>query len=173
MGETMIEKVGIFRTGDQLEEAVEQLMALLAECDRAILRSKVPGMNPELSFALRLKNMLRLAVVTAKGALARTESRGAHYRTDYPLRDDANWLNRTLVRWPTGSSEPEFAYEPVGPIDVPPGFRGYGRDDHLDMKMSVDQYNREVFAQQAKEGRLDSREPAGSRVRWGAWREQL
>ena len=53
-----------------------------------MLRSKVPGMNPELSFALRLRNMLRLALVTAKGAQLRTESRGAHYRSDYPLRND-------------------------------------------------------------------------------------
>ncbi len=173
MGEIMIEKVGIFRTGDQLQEAVDRLSSLLADCDRAVLRSKVPGMNPELSFALRLKNMLRLALVTAIGALARTESRGAHYRTDYPLRDDANWLNRTLVRWPDSASEPEFAYEPVGPIDMPPGYRGYGSDDRIDMKMSVDQYNKDVFAQQSREGRLESREPAGSRIRWGEWQQHV
>ncbi|MBT8078101.1 MAG: fumarate reductase flavoprotein subunit [Gammaproteobacteria bacterium] len=173
MGETMIDKVGIFRSGDQLQEAVDRLLSLLADCDRAVLRSKVPGMNPELSFALRLKNMLRLAVVTAMGALARTESRGAHYRTDYPLRNDTNWLNRTLVRWPESASEPEFTYEPVGPIDVPPGFRGYGRDDQLEMEVSVDQYNKDVFVRQATEGRLESREPAGSRVRWGEWQEHV
>ena len=51
-----------------------------------MLRTKVPGMNPELSFALRLQGMAKLALVTAMGALARTESRGAHYRTDFPTR---------------------------------------------------------------------------------------
>ena len=56
-------------------------------------------MNPELTFALRLKGMLRLAMTVARGAAARTESRGAHFRTDFPLRNDRDWLNRTLVRW--------------------------------------------------------------------------
>jgi fumarate reductase flavoprotein subunit len=99
MAEIMIDKVGIFRTHDELTEAVSELKQLLVKCDQAVLRSKVPGMNPELSFALRLKGMLRLALVTAMGALARTESRGAHYRTDYPKRDYKQWLSRTLVLW--------------------------------------------------------------------------
>lgn len=171
MGETMIRKVGIFRSGDQLEEGVDELRRLLGDCDRAVLRSKGPGANPELSFALRLKNMLRLAFVTAMGALARTESRGAHFRTDYTSRDDADWLNRTLVRWPEDADEPVFSYEPVGPIDVPPGYRGYGRDERIEMQRSVDQYNKDVFEQQSRKGRLESREPDGSGVRWGDWEE--
>ena len=89
MGEVMIRDVGIFRTEAELRRGVDELQTLLAQSDNMALKSKVPGMNPELSFALRLQGMLRLALVTAMGALARTESRGAHYRTDYPLRDDA------------------------------------------------------------------------------------
>ncbi len=170
MGETMMNKVGIFRTGDELVEAVDDLNALLVDCDRAVLRSKVPGMNPELSFALRLKNMLRLAFVTAKGALVRTESRGAHYRSDYPLRNDAEWLNRTLVRWAPDAAEPEFSYEPVGEIDLPPGHRGYGRDDRVEMRESVEQYNSGVYDRQAEHGRLETSEAPGSRIRWGEWR---
>ncbi|MDH3533860.1 MAG: fumarate reductase flavoprotein subunit, partial [Gammaproteobacteria bacterium] len=145
MGETMMNKVGIFRTGDELAQAVDEIAALLADCDKAVLRSKVPGMNPELTFALRLKGMLRLALVTAKGALLRTESRGAHYRSDYPLRDDAEWLNRTLVRWAADGPEPEFSYEPVGEIDLPPGHRGYGSDERIEMRQSIEQYNSDAY----------------------------
>ncbi len=172
MAETMINRVGIFRNGDELSTAVEELRALLQDCDKAVLRSKVPGMNPELSFALRLKNMLRLAFVTAKGALARTESRGAHCRTDHPLRDDENWLNRTLVRWPDDAPEPTFSYEPVGLIDLPPGHRGYGSDERIEMSKSVKEHNDGVEAEQIAHGRTTSKDPFGSRVVWGAWEDE-
>ncbi|MDH3804145.1 MAG: fumarate reductase flavoprotein subunit [Gammaproteobacteria bacterium] len=173
MGETMMSKVGIFRTGDELAQAVDEISALLVDCDKAVLRSKVPGMNPELTFALRLKGMLRLALVTAKGALLRTESRGAHYRSDYPQRNDAEWLNRTLVRWAADGPEPEFSYEPVGEIDLPPGHRGYGSDDRIEMRQDIEQYNSDAYKQQAEHGRLATKEAPGSRIRWGAWREQV
>ena len=123
MAEVMISKVGIFRTGEELEQAVAELCQLLEDCDRIVLRSKAPGMNPELSFALRIKSMVKLAYITAKGALARTESRGAHFRSDFPLRDDKSWLNRTLARWPEAAAKPDISYEPVGELDVPPGHR--------------------------------------------------
>ena len=171
MAETMIAHVGIFRTEEELGVAVSRLRELLADCDRAVLRSRAPGMNPELSYALRLKGMLRLSLVTAMGALARTESRGAHYRSDHPQRDDANWLSRTLVRWPDGASEPVFSYEPVGMLDLPPGHRGYGRADQLAMSESVDSYNQRVDAEQQQHGRLETEEAPGSRIRWGAWAE--
>ncbi len=172
MAETMIGKVGIFRTQDELAEAVTELEQLLVDCDKAVLTSKVPGMNPELTFALRLKGMLRLALVTAMGALARTESRGAHFRTDFPLRDDAKWLNRTLVRWPEGADKPEFSYEPVGLIDLPPGHRGYGRSERIEMEKTVEKYNEEVVDLQVEHGRLETEESTGSKIHWGEWGEQ-
>jgi len=158
MAEVMISRVGIFRTGVELESAVEELQALLEKCDNIVLRSKVPGMNPELSFALRIKNMVRLSLVTAMGALARTESRGAHYRTDHPLRDDAKWLNRTLVRWSESSQQPDFSYEPVGVLEVPPGHRGYGSDERIEMEQSIEKYNQKVEKLQTAQGKLPTEE---------------
>ena len=105
------------------------------------------------------------------GAQGRTESRGAHFRTDYPLRDDARWLNRTLVRWPQGADEPEFSYEPVGLIDLPPGHRGYGSDERIEMQRSIDDYNSDVAALQEQQGRLSTAESLGQRIRWGEWGE--
>ena len=70
--------------------------------------------------------MLRLATSVAYGALQRTESRGSHYREDYPARDDANWLTRTLARWEPGADLPTLEYEPVEITELPPGDRGYG-----------------------------------------------
>jgi fumarate reductase flavoprotein subunit len=111
-------------------------------------------MNPELTFALRIKNMVRLSLITAMGALARTESRGAHYRSDYPLRDDAQWLNRTLARWPSSSNAPEIGYEPVGVLDVPPGHRGYGSDERIEMEQTIEDYNQGVEQAQSEQGKL-------------------
>ena len=154
MAEIMISKVGIFRTGEELEQAVAELGQLHEDCDRIVLRSRAPGMNPELSFALRIKNMVRLAYVTAKGALARTESRGAHFRSDFPLRDDKNWLNRTLARWSDAAAEPDFSYEPVGELDLAPGHRGYGADERIEMDVPVADYNRRVEEGQRAAGKL-------------------
>ncbi len=169
MGEVMMHKVGIFRVASELEEAVSELGQLLEDCDKAVLRCKDPGVNPELSFALRLKGMLRMAMTVAMGAEARTESRGAHFRTDFPLRNDREWLNRTLVRWGADESAPRFAYEPTGLIDLPPGHRGYGSDERIEMQQSVEDYNETVVAEQARHGRLDSTEVMGSRLDRGAW----
>jgi fumarate reductase flavoprotein subunit len=171
IGEIMINKVGIFRTGSDLAEAVEELRALHDEVDRAVLGCKDPGVNPELSFALRLKGMARLALVTAMGASARTESRGAHCRVDFPDRDDANWLNRTLVRWGREDSDPDFEYEPVGLLDLPPGHRGYGKASHVEMTDTLDDYNGAVIDEQRRHGMRDPGQPVGSELKPGAWRD--
>jgi fumarate reductase flavoprotein subunit len=170
MGEVMIGKVGIFRSGDALEEAVAELGGLLAACDKAVLRCKDPGMNPELTFALRLPGMLRLALTVATGALAREESRGAHSRIDFPLRDDKKWLNRTLARWTDGANMPSLSYEPVGLLDLPPGHRGYGSSERIEMVATIEQYNAEVGDAQKQQGRRDSVEPMGSELPRGAWK---
>jgi fumarate reductase flavoprotein subunit len=170
MGETMMHKVGIFRTGEELTEAVSALGQLLDEVDHAVLRCKDPGVNPELAFALRIKGMLRLAMTVARGALARTESRGAHFRTDYPLRNDRDWLSRTLVRWAADANEPDFSYEPTGIIDLPPGYRGYGADERIEMTDTLEDHNASVLNEQRGHGRLETTEDMGTRLERGAWR---
>ena len=169
LAEVMIGKLGVFRTGSELEEAVTEIRGLLHEADRAVLRSRAPGMNPELTFALRIKGMLKLGLITAEGALARTESRGAHSRTDFPLRNDRDWLKRTLARWPRDAEGPELSYEPVGLLDLPPGHRGYGADARIEMERSLGDYNAGVVAAQAAEGRRETRETMGTRLKPGAW----
>lgn len=135
MQQIMTDKVGIFREGDRLGEAVSDLQRLLERSRGIGLRRQVRGNNPELVAAYRLEKMLKLALCVSSGALARTESRGAHYRRDYPRRDDANWLCRTLAQWPAGdATAPELHYEPldVMRMELPPGWRGYGARDHVE-----------------------------------------
>jgi fumarate reductase flavoprotein subunit len=126
MEETLMDKVGIFRTGEALEAAVASLRDLYRRTADIRLLSSGLGPNPELFAALRLPGMLRLALCITYGALKRTESRGSHYREDYPHRDDENWLKRTLAYWPEEGDLPRLEYEPVKIIDLPPGDRGYG-----------------------------------------------
>jgi fumarate reductase flavoprotein subunit len=67
--------------------------------------------------------------------LLRTESRGAHYREDYPQRNDHDWLKRTLAAWENASDDlPTIRYEDiaVSDMELPPGFRGYGTRNHID-----------------------------------------
>jgi fumarate reductase flavoprotein subunit len=131
----MTAKVGIFRTGQALEEAVQGLQQLLVRSRNIGLRYKARGANPELVTAYRVQKMLKLALCVAYGALTRTESRGAHFREDFPRRNDAEWLNRTLATWKSETDTlPALTYEPldVMTMELPPGWRGYGARDHID-----------------------------------------
>jgi fumarate reductase flavoprotein subunit len=135
MQQIMTDKVGIFRTGADLEEAVHRLQALLARSRNIGLRGHADGPNPELVTAYRTQKMLKVALCIATGALARTESRGAHFREDFPRRDDAHWLKRTLATWKAPSDTlPCLAYEPLDVLsmELPPGWRGYGARDYVD-----------------------------------------
>jgi len=126
MEDTLLNNVGIFRTGEALEEAVSTLQDLYRRSANIRLSSSGLGPNPELYAALRLPGTLRLALCIAQGAVQRTESRGSHYREDYPQRDDENWLSRTLAYWPPGAEMPKIEYEAVKITELPPGDRGYG-----------------------------------------------
>ncbi len=135
MQNLMTDKVGIFRDGPELEAAVSELTALYQRSLRIGLKSQARGANPELDAAYRAQMMTKLALCVASGALARTESRGAHYRRDFPRRNDRDWLNRTLARWPGVDAEaPELRYEmlDVKQMELPPGWRGYGERNHID-----------------------------------------
>ncbi|MCU8089446.1 fumarate reductase flavoprotein subunit [Shewanella sp. SM21] len=129
MQRIMMDYVGIFRNGPELEKAVAELKVLLERSRKLGLKCKKRHANPELVEALRVKRMLKVALTVACGAAARTESRGAHAREDYPQRNDRDWLNRTLASWPDPDAlEPVLNYEAldVMKMELPPGYRGYG-----------------------------------------------
>ncbi len=135
MQDLMTAKVGIFRTGEDLAAAVEGLQALLRRSRNIGLRYRARGANPELVAAYRVQKMLKLALCVAYGALTRTESRGAHFRQDFPRRNDEQWLKRTLATWQSPDDTlPSLAYESIDvmQMELPPGWRGYGTKDYVD-----------------------------------------
>jgi fumarate reductase flavoprotein subunit len=135
MQDLMTAKVGIFRRGEDLQAAVDELQQLLQKSRNIGLSDKARGANPELVTAYRVQKMLKVALCIAYGALVRTESRGAHFRQDFPRRNDAEWLKRTLATWKGDADTlPSLAWEAldVGAMELPPGWRGYGAKDYVD-----------------------------------------
>jgi len=127
MEQALMGDVRIFRHGDSLQEGVNTLGDLLERAGNLALQAPEGGASsPELTAALRLPGMLRLALSIAYGALQRKESRGSHFREDFPQRDDENWLKRTLAYWADGSALPRLEYEGITITELPPGDRGYG-----------------------------------------------
>ncbi|AXH10790.1 fumarate reductase, flavoprotein subunit [Malaciobacter halophilus] len=128
MKKLMQDYVGIFRDGEGLQKAVTELEELYIKSRNISVENKQLTANPELEEAYRVPMMLKVALCVAKGALDRTESRGAHTREDYPKRDDKNWLKRTLTSWKEGDTMPTVEYEDLDimKMEIPPGFRGYG-----------------------------------------------
>jgi fumarate reductase flavoprotein subunit len=118
-----------------LTSAVEELQRLRERSEDIRIDYKARGANPELVSAYRVKLMLKLALCVAYGALQRTESRGAHYREDFPQRNDRDWTSRTLARWANpDDSLPSLSYEPleIARMELPPGWRGYGAKDYIE-----------------------------------------
>ena len=133
MQEIMTTKIGIFRKGADMESAVAELEELYKRSFKVSVKDVV-GPNPELIYAYRTQKMLRVALSVAYGALNRKESRGAHYREDFPVRNDIEWLNRTIATWKEGDTLPTLKYEKIyiSKMEIPTGFRGYGVKNYIE-----------------------------------------
>ncbi len=111
LGRTMLSNVTIVRENDKLRATDAKILELMDRWSRASVLDHGKWANAPLSFLNQLWNMLHLARVVTLGALARDESRGAHYKPAFPKRDDANWLKTTVAEYsPDG---PRFHYDPV------------------------------------------------------------
>jgi succinate dehydrogenase / fumarate reductase, flavoprotein subunit len=123
MGEIMTEHVTVTRINKNLQLADNQLRELQDRFLRVNLSDRTKWSNQTLNFTRELENMLLLARVITLGALARNESRGAHFKPDFPDRDDANWLKTTRAKWANG--EINLTYESVDISLIPPRVRKY------------------------------------------------
>ncbi|MFN3974446.1 MAG: FAD-dependent oxidoreductase [Dehalococcoidia bacterium] len=125
MGITMDRFLGVFRDREGMEQSLHTLRTLRERYQRISVRDKGRVFNTALVFALELDYMLECAEAIAVGALERKESRGAHYRRDYPNRDDANWLKHILLYQGEKEEGPTVAYLPVTITQWPPEKRVY------------------------------------------------
>jgi len=118
LGETLSTNLGLFRTKASMVTAQERIRAIQRRAARVVVQDKGRVFNTDLVQTLELQCLAELAETIVAGALAREESRGAHYRSDFPARDDANWLKHTLAqRTPEG---PRLTHSPVTITRFPP-----------------------------------------------------
>ena len=118
--ETMMANCSVYRTHESLAKAIKDVEALRERYPHTAIDYRGKRLNTDLTEALELGFLLDLAEVILLSAQTRTESRGAHFREDYPERDDDQWLKHTLVhRSPDG---PTITYKPVtlGPFEPKP-----------------------------------------------------
>jgi len=123
LSKTMMDNVMVLRYNNQLEAADKKVLELIERCKKCSLPDESSWANDELPFVRQLQNQLVLARAIILAALARNESRGAHYKPDFPNRDDEGWMKTTKAKFtPKG---PEFEYEPVEAKFIKPIARRY------------------------------------------------
>ena len=109
---TMDHNVGVFRTGPDMKQALDKIKELRNRMRHVKVVDNSRIYNTNLIAVLETTNLIDLAETIVVGGIARTESRGAHSRTDFPTRDDASWLKHTMAHYnPAG--EPRLDYTPV------------------------------------------------------------
>jgi succinate dehydrogenase / fumarate reductase flavoprotein subunit len=126
LGNAMTEHVTVIRYNKGLKQADEKIVELIDRYKKVNLSDKGQWANTTFAFARQLKNMLELSRTVALGALLRDESRGSHYKPDFPDRNDEKFLKTTRASF-TGSIEgPRFEYEEVDTQFIKPRPRSYG-----------------------------------------------
>jgi succinate dehydrogenase / fumarate reductase flavoprotein subunit len=123
LGETMTKHATIIRYNAGLAEADAKIVELLDRYKNINLSDKSQWANTSFAFARQLKNMLELARVIVQGAALRDESRGAHYKPDFPERNDEKFLKTTKASFVDNA--PKFEYEEVDTSLIPPRPRRY------------------------------------------------
>jgi succinate dehydrogenase/fumarate reductase flavoprotein subunit len=124
MASTMHENFGVFRREEQMRQQGEIIGGLRERYERVVVEDKGDVFNSDLTQALELGFLLELAACMVEAGLARKESRGAHARPyDYPDRDDANFMQHTLVTW--AEDRPQLTWAPVRVTKWEPQERTY------------------------------------------------
>jgi succinate dehydrogenase / fumarate reductase flavoprotein subunit len=125
LGDLMTKNCTVIRYNKALQETDPKICEFLERWHHINLSDKSMWTNSTFAFARQLYNMLQLARVITQGALMRDESRGSHYKPEFPERDDANWLKTTKAYFAADADEPRFEFEPVDTSLIPPRTRKY------------------------------------------------
>ena len=118
LGKVMSVNLGLFRTKESMTEALAQIHVLKARAEQVFVQDRGKIFNSDLIQSLELGSLVEVADTIAASALAREESRGAHYRSDFPNRDDVRWLTHTLAH--RAPDSPRLSYTLVTVTRFPP-----------------------------------------------------
>lgn len=124
LGEWMTDNVTVVRYNDRLQKTDEKIQELLERFNHINITDTQLWSNQGAMFTRQLKNMLHLARAITIGALLRNESRGAHYKPEFPERNDEEFLKTTMAKF-NGYDAPIFHYEEVDFSLIPPRKRDY------------------------------------------------
>ena len=125
MADVMTRNVTVVRYNDKLAETLQALETLARDYERIGVKDKSMWNNTTTVFVRELKSMINLAKVITAGALARDESRGSHYKPEFPERDDEAWLKTTLAAYDPALDGPRLSYEEVDLSLIEPRKRDY------------------------------------------------
>lgn len=125
LGEWMTKYVTVVRYNDTLKKTDDKIVELMERYKNININDTAKWSNQGASFTRQLQNMMQLARVITIGALNRNESRGAHYKPDFPQRDDENFLKTTMATFKGQNEAPAFHYEDVDVSLIPPRIRDY------------------------------------------------
>lgn len=125
MADVMTRNVTVVRYNDKLAETLQTLETLARDYERIGVDDKSTWNNTTTVFVRELKSMIDLAKVITAGALARDESRGSHYKPEFPERDDEAWLKTTLAAYDPALDGPRLSYEEVDLSLIEPRKRDY------------------------------------------------
>lgn len=127
MATLMTENVTVVRYNDALAHTLDELDEIAREYERIGIQDNSTWNNTTTVFVRELGAMIELAKVITAGALARDESRGSHYKPEFPERDDEAWLKTTLAEYDAQTKRPRLAYEPVDVSLIEPRKRDYSK----------------------------------------------
>ncbi|MFD1735978.1 succinate dehydrogenase flavoprotein subunit [Bacillus salitolerans] len=125
LGEWMTDNVTVVRTNDKLQKTDEKIQELQERFKNININDTAKWSNQGASFTRQLENMLHLARVITIGALNRNESRGAHYKPEFPERNDEEFLKTTMAKFTDDA--PKFHYEDVDTSLIAPRKRDYSK----------------------------------------------
>ncbi|MDQ0161146.1 succinate dehydrogenase flavoprotein subunit [Bacillus alveayuensis] len=125
LGEWMTDNVTVVRYNDKLLKTDEKIQELMERWERINITDTAKWSNQGATFTRQLKNMLQLARVITLGAYNRNESRGAHYKPEFPDRNDEEWLKTTMASFAGETEGPKFHYEDVDTSLIKPRKRDY------------------------------------------------
>ncbi len=127
MSDWMTLNVTVKRDNHDLRLTLSKLKEIRERYQRISLDDRGQFSNQTYIFANQFGAMLELAIVMTKGALLRNEFRGAHFKPQYPQRDDENWLKTTIATYDSSQDEPTITYEPVDVRHLKPILRDYSQ----------------------------------------------
>ena len=125
LGELMTKNATVVRNNADLAETLQQLDGFEERLQNIGVQDRAVWSNENVTFVRQLRGMLDLAKVITKGALERNESRGSHYKPEFPERNDADWLKTTLARYDEAANVPVLSYEDVDISLIKPRKRDY------------------------------------------------